>query len=150
MPSVETTVTINAAPEAVWEVLTDITAYHEWNPYLVAGRGEVKKRKRLKIGMQIEEGHRFHAYPHVKVMEPHQKLVWKSKMYIPGVLDRKTTYELTPDGPYKTVFVHREDWTGFSAKGIFQRMGKLTERAMKAMNQALRKRVKAIAQQPSE
>jgi uncharacterized protein YndB with AHSA1/START domain len=33
-------VEIQASPEAVWEVLTDLEAYAEWNPQLYRGEGQ--------------------------------------------------------------------------------------------------------------
>lgn len=44
--TVETTIDIEADPQAVWDVLTDFPAYPDWNPFIdrIEGRPEVGAR----------------------------------------------------------------------------------------------------------
>ena len=39
MKEVHSEIQINAAPEHVWEVLTNFERYPEWNPYIVKASG---------------------------------------------------------------------------------------------------------------
>ena len=52
MPTIETTESIDASPERVWQVLTDLESYPEWNPFIIEGSGEIHRGSRLKLRMQ--------------------------------------------------------------------------------------------------
>lgn len=142
MRKISTEVSVHVSAERLWEVLTDIASYAEWNPYLISGEGVVQEKKRLKIGLKIDQGHAFFEKPRIKMIDQPVMLKWKSMLYIPGVFDKERTFEVVPDGPHKSTFIHTEIWSGFTEAKVYEKLGKSTEKAMKEMNQALRKRVK--------
>ena len=41
METIETTETIEAPPERVWQILTDLDSYPDWNPFIIEGSGQV-------------------------------------------------------------------------------------------------------------
>ena len=42
MKHLATEISINAPADVVWEVLTDLDSYSEWNPHVVEAAGEVR------------------------------------------------------------------------------------------------------------
>lgn len=58
MKEIITRITIEASPERVWEVLTDIDKYAEWNPFLKQIKGELKLGE--KIHVSFHNGMTFH------------------------------------------------------------------------------------------
>ncbi|MBT8239915.1 MAG: SRPBCC family protein, partial [Acidimicrobiia bacterium] len=47
-----TEIEIDAMPERVWEVLTDLDAYESWNPFVVSSAGTVAVGEKLVNRMQ--------------------------------------------------------------------------------------------------
>jgi uncharacterized protein YndB with AHSA1/START domain len=58
-----TSIDIAAPPERVWEVLTQLAAYPEWNPFIVRAEGTVAVGERLSPRMQNQ-----HTLPAFQVM----------------------------------------------------------------------------------
>ena len=46
---ISATIEIAAAPERVWEVLTDLASYPQWNPVFCEATGQVAVGERIKI-----------------------------------------------------------------------------------------------------
>ena len=51
-----TEITIPAAPETVWSVLTDAPGYQEWNPLLVPIEGNLQEGQKIKYQMTQPDG----------------------------------------------------------------------------------------------
>jgi uncharacterized protein YndB with AHSA1/START domain len=71
-----THIDIAAAPERVWEVLVDLPAWNEWNPFIpsIAGRLEVGTRLRMTVrppGMKAME-----FKPKVMAVRSGAELIW--------------------------------------------------------------------------
>jgi uncharacterized protein YndB with AHSA1/START domain len=43
---------IDANPERVWQVLTDLSAYPDWNPFIVRAEGRIDVGSRLTLRMR--------------------------------------------------------------------------------------------------
>ena len=54
--SLHTEIEIDASPEAVWSVLTDLDRYPEWNPFITAASGVVAVGERLKNHIEPPSG----------------------------------------------------------------------------------------------
>ncbi|MGY1796722.1 SRPBCC family protein [Geodermatophilus sp. SYSU D00525] len=66
-----TSVDIDATPERVWRVLTDLPAYAEWNPFVTAADGDVVAGGRLSV--RVPPGNallRSHLRPTVRQVVP--------------------------------------------------------------------------------
>jgi len=51
-----TTSTIRAAPETVWEILTDAAGYAEWNPEIVTIEGRMALGERIRARVKVGSG----------------------------------------------------------------------------------------------
>lgn len=49
-------IALDATPEEVWRVLTDLPAYGEWNPFIVSADGTVERDATLHLVMHDEIG----------------------------------------------------------------------------------------------
>jgi uncharacterized protein YndB with AHSA1/START domain len=47
---------INASPEDVWRILTDLSKIPEWNPFMRRASGEVRQSERTKVYLQPPDG----------------------------------------------------------------------------------------------
>ena len=103
----ETSATINANPEQVWEVLTDAPGMTEWDSG-VSIEGTIAPGEKLKLHTEANPGRAFS----LKVVEfdPGKRMVWKGGMPL-GLFTGERTYSLTPAGD-TTEFHMREEYTG--------------------------------------
>jgi hypothetical protein len=109
MRSIETTTTIDATPERVWDVLADSSSWPDWDSGVVRVEGELRVGNRVKV---VSELNPKRAYP-VKVMElePGRGMTWKGGMPL-GLFRGVRTYRLSPDGAGRTRFEMREEFSG--------------------------------------
>ena len=107
--------TVNASPQAVWRVLTDLPGYRAWTKaVLVDGEPEVGCALTYQIGWRTKSGvHRAIRFEgKVKAAEPGATLIWTSG--IPGVLGLRFGFELRP-ADSGTVVRHHLQISGVAA-----------------------------------
>lgn len=75
MFSRETTVSIviNASPEKIWNILTNVPDYKSWNSTIVSIEGEIKAGGEIKIVPAINPDRTFKLK--IKAFEPYTKMV---------------------------------------------------------------------------
>ncbi len=80
-------ITIEAPPRRVWEVLTDLPSYPEWNPMIRRAEGELREGARLRVIFQ-PEGRRSRSFrPKLLVVKPERELRWLGWPRFPGIFD---------------------------------------------------------------
>lgn len=134
---ITTAIEIDAAPERVWEVLTDLERYGEWNPFIVSAEGTPQVGGRLTLRMKAG-GKTFTVRPTVVEANEGRLLRWVGRIVVPGVFhaDHIHTIEPTSTGAR---YVQRERFRG----GLVPLLGKTlaaTEAAFQEMNLALKDR----------
>src|SRR5262249_32671535 len=91
-----TEILIGATAEQVWRVLTDLDAYHLWNPFIVEAKGRPAVGRRLSLRMQPIGGSAMTFTPTVLEAEPGRRLRWLGRMILPGILDADHTFTIEP------------------------------------------------------
>jgi hypothetical protein len=105
----ETSTTIDAPAERVWDVLADTSAWSDWDSGVVKVEGEAGEGKRLRITSELNPKR---AYPvKVTAFDRPRRMAWKGGMPL-GLFTGIRTYTLTPEGEGRTRFDMREQFTG--------------------------------------
>lgn len=138
MPTIETTELIRASPETVWEVLSDLGAYPDWNPFIVEGSGELREGEKLKLKMQPPGGKPMGFQPVVLRVEPVRELRWKGRLLIPGLFDGEHYFLIEPDGSGVRL-THGEQFTGLLPRFMGRTLER-TEAGFIELNAALKRR----------
>ncbi len=109
MKTFESNITIHAAPETIWTILTDAPAYPEWNPTVDKVEGTIDRGQKIKVFAKISPNR---AFP-VKVSEfrPGEKMVWSGGMPL-GLFKGERTFTLTPGADGSVDFAMREVFSG--------------------------------------
>jgi hypothetical protein len=152
-------VDIEAPPERVWAVLTDLAAYSEWNPFMRRVEGAVVVGERLALSMFSGEGARpLEAIVEVTAAEPPRRLEWIGTHIRvggrlvparwPGLMhgERRIALEPIPGGGTR---LHME--TRF--RGLLAPLMRWLDSyqpAFEAMERALKHRVEATARESEE
>jgi hypothetical protein len=139
---IDTTVEIDAPPDAVWRVLTDFPTYGEWNPFIPTIAGNVQVGERLTVRLEPPGGKGMTIKPTVLAAEPERELKWKGRLVIPGLFDGEHTFRIEPINGQRSRFVHGERFTGILVGFVKGILGK-TEAGFEQMNAALKQRVEA-------
>ena len=97
--SVSTEVVIQATPNEVWSVLTDVAKVREWNQILIPLEGTLAKGNTLKYEFHQEEGGKPAVMEAlVKAIEPEQLLNQQGGMQFLLTFDHKYILEPTDNG----------------------------------------------------
>ena len=134
-----THVGIEATPERVWEVLTDLAAYPEWNPFIVRAEGTVGPGRRLTLTMQPAGGRAMTLRPRLVEVAVHRELRWRGRLVLPGLMDAEHTFLLRAQGG-GTRLVHQETFRGVLVPFVAASLDRNTLPAFVAMNEALKRR----------
>jgi hypothetical protein len=141
---IRTDIDIDATPEQVWELLTDLAAYPAWNPFIVRAEGVVETGRRLTLTMQPLGGRETTLHPRlVEVVAP-RRLRWRGTLGVPGLMDAEHTFMLEPRGS-GTRLVHQEDFRGVLVPLLAAALDRKTLPAFVAMNEALKCRAEHAA-----
>ena len=139
-----TDVDIDATPERVWEVLTDLAAYPTWNPFIVQAEGAVELGRRLTLTMKPLGGRATTLRPRLVEVDVPRRLRWRGTVGVPGLMDAEHTFTLEPRGS-GTRLVHQEDFRGVLVPFLAASLDRSTLPAFMAMNEALRSRAEHAA-----
>ena len=143
-----TFVDINAAPERVWHVLTDLPAYAEWNPFITRAEGTFVVGHRLSVSLPpVNAFVPSRLRPTVLEVVPVRRLrLWSrlDRLGIPGVFDVDHTVTLTDhDGGVR--LWQQDRFGGLLAPLLIGSLNRRRLTAFDAMNAALKERAEGTA-----
>lgn len=141
--SIQTSILINAEPEAIWAVLMQPESFPEWNPFIQELTGDLELGGKLVV--ELKNGEKTMTFkPKVIAFEENKVFAWKGKLLLPWIFDGSHYFELEKvDGG--TRLIHREEFKGILVWPILKMIGTETQNNFEAMNRALKTRVEALA-----
>ena len=112
MRSFSSSIAIQAAPEAVWQVLTDAPAYPQWNTTVTRVDGSIALGQKVTVHAKVAPGR---AFP-VKVVtfDAPRRMVWSGGMPL-GLFKGDRVFELRAMSGGGVEFTMREDYSGLLA-----------------------------------
>jgi hypothetical protein len=110
--TIRTSVEIDAPVSRVWDVLVDLPAYPEWNPFIVQARGKVAVGETLSLRMALPGRSPVTIEPRLLVVEPERELRWKGRLLLPGLFDGEHAFVFTPLENGRTRLDHSERFGG--------------------------------------
>jgi hypothetical protein len=137
---ISTTVDIDAPPDRVWDVLVNLPAYHEWNPFIVDARGEVAAGNALELRMVLPGRDPMTIEPQLLVVDAGRELRWKGRLFMPGLFDGEHVFELARIDDARTRVHHWERFGGILLPILRGLIYDDTVAAFGAMNAALARR----------
>ena len=144
-----TEVEIGAPIEVVWETLTDLAAYPDWNPFIVSAEGRAEVGERLTNRLQPRGGKGITFKPTVTVVEPPVTLEWLGRLGLPGIFDGRHRFDLAPSENGGTLVTQSEQFDGILVRFMRTSLDTQTVAGFDAMNAALKARSEARARSRS-
>jgi hypothetical protein len=135
---IHTELEIDAPPERVWETLTDLASYEEWNPNVTFAAGTLEEGAEVDLRIQPTHGRERSITATVTAVEPQRTLQWVGTVGGRWLFEGQHTFELQPLDGNRTRFVNRERVSGVTAPIVVRDD---SAQAYEAMNHALADRV---------
>jgi hypothetical protein len=139
---------IHASSQRVWQILTDLDAYPDWNPFITQSSGSARVGERLTNHMQPVGGRAVTLRPTVLEADPGRRLRWLGRLLVPGILDAEHTFTIEPLGDGQVRLVQRERFSGLLVPFLGRSLDHHTLPAFEQMNQALKRRAEQPQLQP--
>jgi hypothetical protein len=145
MPAELTTfVDVEATPEHVWQVLTDLPAYPEWNPFITEAEGAFVVGERLSVrAPTVNSFVPAKLRPTVVEVVPFRRLrLWSrlDRLAIPGIFHAELTWTLSDhDGGVR--LWQQDRFGGLLTPLLFRSLNRHSLQAFNEMNAALKHRV---------
>lgn len=135
MPDVTAEIDVPVAPAIVWDVLTDVESYSQWNTLLsVTGTFRVGTTVTARLSMPGLPT--VPLRPEITAVEPEQALRWRSELF--GIsAEHAFLLEPIADG---TRFVQTETFEGALVGPVVGRLERRIRRGFEQMNVGLRRR----------
>jgi hypothetical protein len=138
----EAEVTIGAPPRVVWEILSDLDRYSEWNPFVIEAEGTLTVGSRLMVRLRPPDGRVTTFRPTVTVVEPERTFEWLGHLGVRGVFDGRHRFQLEPTAA-GTRLVQSEQFGGILVLVLSRSLETSTRAGFEAMNQAIKTRSEA-------
>jgi len=143
MTEVTEAIDVPVAPETVWEVLTDLDAYPQWNTLLsISGRLSVGET--LSVRLSMPGLPTVPLAPEITAVEPERALRWRSQLF--GVR-AEHAFLLEPQVEGGTRFVQTEQFQGRVAGPVVTRLERRIRRGFEQMNVGLRRQAVALSEE---
>ena len=144
MTQLDTSIDIAAAPDRVWDILTDFPAYPAWNPFITAIAGAVMKGAVLTVQLAVPGKPVMSFKPVLKVVERPRELRWAGQVLAPGLFDGEHGFEIERlDGGCR--LRHVEVFSGVLVPLFIPALQDATRAGFEAMNRALKQRAEVEA-----
>jgi len=137
-----TEIILNAPAEKIWEVLTNLSAYSAWNPFIVKASGKIIEGERLNNTL-MNNGKPMTFKPQVTAVAENKRFEWLGTALMGGFKGRHY-FELEDAGKSRTKLIHGEHFSGFLSGLIFPLLRKNTLSGFMAMNRALQSRLESL------
>lgn len=137
MPTYDTTFDVDATPARVWEILTDLARYPEWNPQIVSASGSTDVGDEITLELALSGGPNMTVTAVIEESEPGRSLTWRGNGTRRWLFQghRRFDIEAASDGARVR---HLERITGLAAPLFALRIGRQARRNHHALNAALR------------
>lgn len=135
------TTEVDAPAERVWAVLTETTAYPDWNPFVRALRGPLTVGGRIEVELALPGRAVQTMAPTVVEVEPGRSFAWLGRIGLPRVFDGRHRFAVTDLGDGRSRLVQSERLSGLLIPAFRTLLTVTTPAAFAALNDALAKRV---------
>jgi hypothetical protein len=142
MRHVTARVILDAAPERVWQILTDTDGHSAWNPFITTMAGTLAVGQKLDVRIAPPGGKAMTFHPTVTDVDAPHRLAWVGHLGIDGLFDGAHTFTLTPTLDGRTQLEQSERFTGalvWMSRGLLAK----TQAGFEAMHDALNARIVA-------
>ena len=131
-------VEIEAPESLIWDVLSDLESYGDWNPFLTSASGKIEEGARIELFIKPPRARGAYINPRIVLVEEGKGFSWRNNMLFPGLFDTEHYFIIDPIDDNRCRFVQGEEVSGLLSIPILLLIGGATRRGMERMNEALK------------
>jgi hypothetical protein len=139
-----TEINIDATPEVVWGVLTDLDQWTDWNPFITSSVGQPEVGEKLINRMVPPGGKAMTFKPRVTLVEDATTFEWLGKFGLSGLFDGRHRFELAATPTGGTRLVQAESFSGVLVRFLRKSLDTQTVQGFELMNTALKTRAETV------
>ena len=142
-------VDIDATPERVWQVLTDVPAYPQWNPFITRTARTSAVAGRVSVSLPpLNALVRPTFRPKVLEVTPCRRLRFRlrlARLGLPGLLDTEHMLTIAPNDDGGVRLWHQVRFRGILVPLMTRSLNRQNGPSFEAMNAALKARIEGMA-----
>ncbi|MGW2339346.1 SRPBCC family protein [Streptomyces sp. NPDC001661] len=138
-----TSIELEATPDEVWRVLTDLRAYDEWNPFIVSASGTVREDATLRLVMRDKTGDTTFT-PTVLAADAGRELRWIGRIGPGLVFDGEHRFVIDQVGSDRVRVTQSERFSGVAVPFFRSTLESNTLPQFRALNRALADRLAEV------
>jgi hypothetical protein len=139
-----TEIDVDATPEVVWQMLTDLDRYPDWNPFITSAIGTPEIGETLVNRMEPPDGKAMSFKPRVTVVEDGKTFEWLGQLGFSGVFDGRHRFDIEAS-PTGTKVTQSESFDGILVRFMRKSLDTQTKSGFEALNVALKARAESLA-----
>ncbi len=138
MREIRTEIEIAASPLKVWDILTDLDKWKEWNPIVNQASGNPTLGSKISITMSGKDGKDANNYtPLIIKFEESKSFHWRAEMMASFLFTNERIIELE-ETDLGTRLIQIETFSGLLVSLFWGKMEKHVPAMLKSMNEALK------------
>ncbi|MBS0361599.1 MAG: SRPBCC domain-containing protein [Proteobacteria bacterium] len=134
---------IQAPAEVIWEVLSDLSSWHEWCELYPKASGEIRIGATLDLTLALPGRPPQEIHPMVLEWVPNEQLHWRLSM-LGGLVKATRFFEIEALAEESCIVNNGELIAGLLGPRLGKRMAGTIYRAFMAMDDALKRRAETI------
>jgi hypothetical protein len=142
---IATEIEIDATPAQVWAVLADTATYSEWNPFIVALRGELTENSVIEFKFAMSPAPPLPGRARVLKVVGERELRWAGNALADWLFRAEHYHLLTVSSGGATRLQHGELFSGLLAAPLWPLLQRFGRPAYLRFNEALRRRAAVAA-----
>ena len=138
MKELYTEIEIEASPQQVWQVLTDLKSFSQWNPFIRSAKGKLEVGSQLEVLIQPPGASQMMFRPRVLIVETNREFRWLGSLLVPGIMDGEHIFIIDRIAENKVRFRHSEQFKGLLVPFLWKSLDTNTRQGFNEMNVALK------------
>ena len=143
MPVYRTTFAVDAPAARVWEALTAVDRYPEWNPQIPRIRGSLRPGERIDLQLALPGRPPMSLTATIEEARPDALLTWRGHVLAEWLFEGYRRFEIERVAPERARVTHVEDVYGVLAPLFGLALGGRVQASHDALNAALKARAEA-------
>ncbi|WP_440989354.1 SRPBCC family protein [Haloarchaeobius baliensis] len=143
MNELVTTIDVDAPSDVLWDVLTDLDSYDEWNRHSRV-TGSLAVGKRLRVAPGPDAGRMPTFRPTVVEVDEGREFAWLGHLFVRGLFDGEHRFAVEDLGDGRSRLTQSERFSGLLAGLVLRLVGDDTESNFQAVNESARVRAESL------
>jgi hypothetical protein len=136
-------VEIAAPVHMVWKALTNLSAYREWNPYIVEAEGELSEGAVVCTTISAPGSGEQKVRRRILKIEPNRELRWTATQLVRALAYDEQFFRLTPVESNRVRLLIGENISGIFAPRTPSELSRLSQ-GLNLLNQAIKRRAEVL------